>query len=111
MAETRGREPVLRTIFALTLLGGLAFAADAGWRIAGHLAGTDAPRVEDWMSARHVARIFGLPEAALAPVLGGIAGAPLPYGPLRDLAAAQGTTPEALVAEVQAQVDALGDGP
>jgi hypothetical protein len=111
MAETGERVPVLRAAFLLTLIAGLGFAAHAGWRIVEHARGGFEARIEDWMSARHVIRVFGLPEDSLAPVLGGTAGSPLPYGPLRDLAAAQGKPPEALVAEVQAQVDALGDGP
>ena len=111
MVEMVERHRLLRAAFAATLIAGLGFAGHAVWRIAGHVTGGTEPRVEDWMTARHVVRAFGLPADALAPVFGGTAGRPLPYGPLRDLAAARGETPEALVADVQAQVDALGDGP
>ncbi len=108
MSDTTEHHPVQRVAFVVTLVAGLGFAAHAGWRIA---QGHETARVEDWMSARHVAHTFGLSADTLVPLVGGAAGDPLPYGPLRDLAAAQGKPSAALVAEVQAQVDALSDGP
>jgi hypothetical protein len=108
MSDTTEQHPVQRVVFVATLVAGLCFAAHAGWRIA---QGHETARVEDWMSARHVAHVFGLPTDVLVPLVGGPSGGPLPYGPLRDLAAAQGKPSAALVAEVQAQVDALSDGP
>jgi hypothetical protein len=102
---------VLRAAFLVALVAGLGFAAHAGWRIAGQSGAGAEAQVEDWMSARHVVRVFGLSADTLAPLVGGEAGRPLPYGPLRDLAAEQGKTPGAMVAEVQALLDARADGP
>lgn len=111
MDGRRRRSPWAIAAFALALVLGLCFAADAAWRMVRHIQhGTEA-RVEDWMTARHVVNVFGLPADQLAPLVGGTAGQALPPGTLRDLAATRGETSEALVAGVQAQVDALGDGP
>lgn len=110
MDGTPRRSPLAVAGFALSLLLGLGFAGEALWRIAGHVRDGFERRVEDWMSPRHVVAVFGLPEAALAPILK-IAPGALPFASIRDLALASGRSPEAVTAEVQAQVDALGDGP
>ncbi len=109
MAQNAERHHLMRAAFVVTLLAGVGFAAHAVWRITLHAPDNGGMRVEDWMSARHVTRVFALPADELAPLVGGAAGAPLPPGPLRDLAAAQGLSPEALVAQVQARIDARGD--
>ena len=110
MSETPGRDLLLVAGFALALALGLGFALDAAWRFAGHVTGGFDSRVEDWMSPRHVMSVYGLPATALAPILRFPPG-DVPFASIRDLAVASGRTPEAVVAEVQAQVDALGDGP
>ena len=96
------KHPVLLGILAVTFALGLLFLAHFVWMVTTRLGAE--PRVEDWMTPRHVVHAFGVPEAAIAPLLGTPPG-PLPFASLRDLATAQDKTPEALVAEVQAQVD------
>ncbi|MCF1710080.1 hypothetical protein L0V05_14790 [Tabrizicola sp. J26] len=98
----------LRLIFWVSLALGLAFAADAAWRILND----DGRRpVEDWMSPRHVMAVFHVPETDLGRILGFPPGAP-PFASIRDLAQAQGRSVAEVMAEIQAAADAhAGDGP
>ena len=94
------RAPLLKRAFLLALLLGLGFGAHAAWVVFTRF---EAPRVEDWMTPRHVMQVFDLPRDDLAPVLG--LQDDTPFRTLRDLAADRGVAADALVAQVQALVD------
>lgn len=109
MAAQANRHPVLTGIFLLLLAIGLGFAAHAVWMIPTRLMDGSPPRVEGWMTPRHVMAVFNLPRNDLAPILG-LADDDTPFATLNDLAAARGIPPDTLLAQVQAAADRAGAG-
>lgn len=91
----------LKLAFVLCLGLGLGLGAHAVWRIASGSAVAPDP-MADWMTPAHVSAVFGIPPERVAVVLG-IEG-DLPFASLRDLAAAQGESSDALIARLQAEV-------
>lgn len=101
---TGRRHLFLRAAFVLAVVVCAAFALRAGLS-AWTLARAQGEPVAAWMTPRLVVRAYGVAPEDLAAVLGLEQGS-APRRTLADIAAAQGRPAAALLAEVQALVDA-----
>jgi hypothetical protein len=109
MPDKTSRNPVLTGAFVLLLAIALGFGIHAVWTFSTRVLSAEAPRVEGWMTPRHVISVFNLPRDDLAPILG-LAEDDTPFATLNDLAAERGMAPDALLKQVQDAVDRAGTG-
>lgn len=110
MTDHIRRHPVLTGAFFVLLAIGVGFGTHAVWHLSSQVIGSGPPRVEGWMTPRHVIRVFNLSRDDLAPILG-LAEDETPFASLDDLAAERGLSLAVLLGQVQDAVDTLGAGP
>jgi len=109
MPDQTSRHPVLTGTFVLLLAIAIGFGTHAVWSFSTRVLSAEAPRVEGWMTPRHVIAVFNLPRDDLAPILG-LSEDDTPFATLNDLAAERGLAPEVLLQQVQDAVDQAGAG-
>ena len=109
MSDQTSRHPVLTGTFLVLLAIALGFGTHAVWMFSTRVLRSEAPRVEGWMTPRHVIAVFNLPRDDLAPILG-LTEDDTPFSTLNHLAAERGLPPKVLLRQVQDAIDRAGAG-